>query len=396
MFEHVEVYPGDPILGLLQTFLKDTRPGKINLGIGVYYDEQGRLPRLKAVDQAEERLFANRLPCSYQPMEGAKNYREALQALLFGKGLDRSRTATVQTLGGSGALKVGADFLKRYFPASAVWVSDPTWDNHVSIFEGAGFTVNRYPWYVAGDRAVRFDAMLACIAGLPARSIVLLHPCCHNPTGTDLSKAQWDQLIGVMVERELIAFMDIAYQGFGDGLDDDAHAIRAMQATGTSFMVANSFSKIFSLYGERCGGLSVVCSNETETRRVLGQLQSTIRRNYSSPPTHGGQLIATVLQDASLNSLWQQELAAMRERIRQMRKALFDVLSNQLPDNDFGYLLSQKGMFSYTGLTPAQIDYLRERHAIYLVQTSRMCVAGLNQSNVEHIAQAFVEAIRSA
>lgn len=396
MFEHVESYPGDPILSLLQAFLQDQRPEKINLGIGLYYNEQGQIPRLQAVQQAEERLRQHPHPCSYLPMEGAKNYREALQPLVFGSDAACERIATIQTLGGSGALKIGADFLKRSFPQAQVWVSDPTWDNHVAVFEGAGFQVHRYPYFDPRDSSVQFDAMLDCLKSLPQHSIVLLHPCCHNPTGTDLSRSQWDQVITVLQQRQLIPFMDIAYQGFGDGLDADAYAIRALLAGGSSFLVSNSFSKIFSLYGERCGGLSVVCADQAEAARVLGQLQFTVRRNYSSPPVHGSQLIASVLQDPGLRTLWEDELSQMRQRIKTMRQSLFDVLSKELPHKDFNYLLSQRGMFSYTGLTPAQVDRLREQHAVYLVNSGRMCVAGLNQANVTRVAQAFAEVLKSA
>ncbi|TDR80716.1 aromatic amino acid transaminase [Paludibacterium purpuratum] len=396
MFEHVESYPGDPILSLLQTFLKDERAGKVNLGIGLYYDEHGRIPRLAAVAAMEERLHQQPGPCSYLPMEGAANYRQALQPLLFGAAAPVARIATIQTLGGSGALKIGADFLKRTFPQAGVWVSDPTWDNHVAVFEGAGFQVRRYPYFAAEGSKIKFDAMLDCLASLPSHSIVLLHPCCHNPTGTDLNRAQWDKVIDVLLERELIPFLDIAYQGFGDGLEEDAYAIRALLARGAAFLVANSFSKIFSLYGERCGGLSVVCADQEEAQRVLGQLQATVRRNYSSPPTHGSQLIAGVLQDPALRQQWESELGAMRSRIKAMRQALFDVLSVEVPDHSFDYLLTQRGMFSYTGLTPPQIERLRERHAVYLVGSGRMCVAGLNQDNATRVAQAFAEVIKTA
>jgi aromatic-amino-acid transaminase len=394
VFEHVESYPGDPILSLLQAFLQDTRPEKINLGIGLYYNEQGKIPRLEAVRLAEERLSKDPQPCSYLPMEGAKNYRLALQPLVFGPEADLTRIATIQTLGGSGALKIGADFLKRYFPQSQAWVSDPTWDNHVAIFEGAGFVVNRYPYFDGQSSGIQFQAMLDCLNSMPGHSIVLLHPCCHNPTGTDLTRAQWDQVIAVVQQRQLIAFMDIAYQGFGDGLNEDAYAIRAMLASGCYFLVGNSFSKIFSLYGERCGGLSVVCADPQETARVLGQLQFTVRRNYSSPPVHGSQLIATVLLDPALRATWEAELTSMRLRIKTMRQSLFDVLSQALPHKDFNYLLNQRGMFSYTGLTEQQVDRLRDEHAVYLVHTGRMCIAGLNSQNVTRVAQAFAAVLK--
>ncbi len=386
MFEHVDAYPGDPILTLVETFHKDPREQKVNLGIGLYYDEEGRIPLLGSVQKAEAARAAKPAARPYLPMEGAANYREAVQKLLFGAShaaVKAGRIATIQTIGGSGALKVGADLLKRYFPGSEVWVSNPTWDNHRSIFEGAGFTVHDYPYYDAATGGVRFDDMLATLKALPAQSVVLLHPCCHNPTGIDLSKEQWQAVIKLVVERELIPFLDIAYQGFGDSLDDDAYAIRAMADAGVSFFVSNSFSKNLSFYGERCGGLSVVCKDAEEAGRVLGQMKFTVRRNYSSPPTHGGQIAAAVMSDAALYEEWVGEVAEMRERIKEMRQKLYDVLTAKVPGRDFSYFIKQRGMFSYTGLSPAQVDRLREEFGVYLVRSGRMCVAGLNRRNVE-------------
>ncbi len=392
MFEHVDAYAGDPILSLMEAFTKDARAEKVNLSIGLYYDEAGRLPRMKAVQIAEDAIARNPQPCGYLPMDGLASYRSVIQHLLFGESheaVTSGRTATIQTLGGSGALKVGADFLKRYFPASQVWVSDPTWDNHVSIFEGAGFTVNRYPYFDAATRSVAFDAMLDCLGSLPARSIVLLHPCCHNPTGSDLNRSQWDQVIRVVRERQLIPFMDIAYQGFGDGIEEDAYAIRAMADAGVALLVSNSFSKIFSLYGERCGGLSVVTESKDEAARVLGQLKFTVRRNYSSPPTHGARIVSSVLSDAELKAAWIAEVNEMRARIKTMRQSLFDVLKTELPQMDFAHLVNQKGMFSYTGFSVEQVNALRDRFGIYLVGSGRMCVAGLNTGNALTVAKAF-------
>ncbi|GIX24795.1 MAG: aromatic amino acid aminotransferase [Caldimonas sp.] len=392
MFQHVDPYGGDPILTLNENFQKDPRPGKINLSIGVYFDDDGRLPVMRAVRQAEAALLQDIGPRPYQPMEGAANYRQAVQHLIFGadhEAVRSARIATIQTLGGSGGLKVGADFLKRYFPQSEVWVSDPTWDNHRAMFEGAGFTVHTYPYYDAASGGLRFDAMLAALQDMPERSIVLLHACCHNPTGVDLTRQQWAQLIPVIQSRRLIPYVDIAYQGFGDGIEEDAHAIRALTDAGVSFFCASSFSKSFSLYGERCGALSVVCPSAHEAELVLGQLKAAIRRNYSSPPTHGGQIVARVLQTPELRQAWAEELDAMRARIQQMRRRLHAVLSAQLPGRNVDYFLTQRGMFSYTGLSPEQVDRLREEHGVYLVRTGRMCVAGLNQHNVEAVAKAM-------
>lgn len=303
--------------------------------------------------------------------------------------LQQQRVATIQTLGGSGALKVGADFLKRYFPDSGVWVSDPTWENHVAIFTGAGFEVSTYPWYDESTHGVRFNDLLATLNTLPARSIVLLHPCCHNPTGADLTPSQWDAVIEIMKTRDLIPFLDIAYQGFGAGMEEDAYAIRAIASAGLPALVSNSFSKIFSLYGERVGGLSVVCEGADIAERVLGQLKATVRRIYSSPPNFGAQVVAAVLSDEALKAGWLAEVEAMRTRIMTMRQALVKVLNAEIPGRNFDYLLQQRGMFSYTGLSAKQVDRLRDEFGVYLIASGRMCVAGLNDANVQRVARAF-------
>ncbi|ANI84995.1 aromatic amino acid transaminase [Kosakonia oryzae] len=393
MFQKVDAYAGDPILSLMERFKEDPRSDKINLSIGLYYNEDGIIPRLQAVAEAETRLNAQPHGASlYLPMEGLNSYRHSIAPLLFGADhpvLAQNRVATIQTLGGSGALKVGADFLKRYFPNSGVWVSDPTWENHIAIFEGAGFEVSTYPWYDDETNGVRFPALVEKLNTLPEQSIVLLHPCCHNPTGADLTNAQWDEVVGVLKARNLIPFLDIAYQGFGAGMEEDAYAIRAIASAGMPALVSNSFSKIFSLYGERVGGLSVVCEDSEAAGRVLGQLKATVRRNYSSPPNFGAQLVATVLGDATLRALWLKEVETMRTRIQAMRQQLVQVLSEAVPGGDFDYLLKQRGMFSYTGLSAAQVDRLREEFGVYLIASGRMCVAGLNSRNVQRVAQAF-------
>ncbi|ROP60233.1 aromatic amino acid aminotransferase [Enterobacter sp. BIGb0383] len=393
MFQKVDAYAGDPILSLMERFKEDPRSDKVNLSIGLYYNEEGIIPQLQAVAEAEARLNAQPHGASlYLPMEGMNTYRQAVAPLLFGAdhpALAEKRVATIQTLGGSGALKVGADFLKRYFPASGVWVSDPTWENHIAIFEGAGFEVSTYPWFDNESNGVRVDALLETLSGLPARSIVLLHPCCHNPTGADLTNAQWDAVIEVLKARDLIPFLDIAYQGFGAGMEEDAYAIRAIADAGLTALVSNSFSKIFSLYGERVGGLSILCDDAATAERVLGQLKATVRRNYSSPPHFGAQLVATVLNDATLKASWLAEVEAMRTRILAMRQALVNVLKETLPGHNFDYLLKQRGMFSYTGLSAAQVDRLRDEFGVYLIASGRMCVAGLNSRNVQRVAQAF-------
>ncbi|HAP0632157.1 TPA: aromatic amino acid transaminase [Escherichia coli] len=393
MFQKVDAYAGDPILTLMERFKEDPRSDKVNLSIGLYYNGDGIIPQLKAVADAEARLNAQPHGASlYLPMEGLNSYRHAIAPLLFGADhpvLQQQRVATIQTLGGSGALKVGADFLKRYFPESSVWVSDPTWENHVAIFAGAGFEVSTYPWYDEATNGVRFNDLLATLKTLPARSIVLLHPCCHNPTGADLTNEQWDAVIEILKARELIPFLDIAYQGFGAGMEEDAYAIRAIASAGLPALVSNSFSKIFSLYGERVGGLSVLCEDAEAAGRVLGQLKATVRRNYSSPPNFGAQVVAAVLNDEALKASWLVEVEEMRTRILAMRQELVKVLSTEMPERNFDYLLNQRGMFSYTGLSAAQVDQLREEFGVYLIASGRMCVAGLNTQNVHRVAKAF-------
>jgi aromatic-amino-acid transaminase len=392
MFQHVEAYPGDPILTLNEAFGHDTRPEKINLSIGIYFDDAGQLPVMRAVREAESAVASRLGARPYLPMEGLPAYRQAVQHLLWGadhEAVQSGRIATIQTLGGSGGLKVGSDFLKRYFPNSDVWVSDPTWDNHRAMFEGAGLKVHTYPYYDPQTGGLRFKEMLATLSNLPERSIVLLHACCHNPTGVDLTATQWDAIIPVIRQRGLIPYLDLAYQGFGDGLVEDAHALRALTQAGVSFFCANSFSKSFSLYGERCGALSVVCPDAAQAGRVLGQLKATIRKNYSSPPTFGAQVVAQVLQTPALKVLWSEELGAMRQRIRAMRQRLADGLAAALPGQDVSRFVTQRGMFSYTGLSEAQVDVLREQHAVYLVRSGRMCVAGLNAGNVDKVIQAL-------
>ena len=393
MFQKVDAYAGDPILSLMERFKEDPRSDKVNLSIGLFYDENGIVPQLKSVAEAEARLNAQPHGASLSlPMEGLNSYRHTVAPLLFGADhpvLQQQRVATIQTLGGSGALKVGADFLKRYFPDSGVWVSDPTWENHIAIFEGAGFKVGTYPWFDSETNGVRYDALLETLNTLPARSIVLLHPCCHNPTGADLTNEQWDGVVEVLKARDLIPFLDIAYQGFGAGMEEDAYAIRAIADAGLPALVSNSFSKIFSLYGERVGGLSIICEDNETALRVLGQLKATVRRNYSSPPNFGAQIVAAVLGDAELKAMWLAEVEGMRTRILDMRQALVNVLKEEMPNGNFDYLLKQRGMFSYTGLSAEQVDRLRDEFGVYLIASGRMCAAGLNSRNVQRVAKAF-------
>jgi aromatic-amino-acid transaminase len=396
MFQHITPYAGDPIFALVDAFNADPRPQKVNLSIGIYFDEAGRLPVLDSVRRAEAQIVAADGPKPYLAMEGDAETRRQVQKLLLGDNhpaIAEGRVATIQSVGSSGGLKVGADFMKTWLPEAQVWVSDPTWDNHRSMFEGSGFKVNTYPYYDAATGGVRFDAMLDTLRGLPARSIVLLHACCHNPTGVDLSRAQWDALVPVLKERELLPYLDLAYQGFGDGIAEDAYAVRALADAGLTFFIANSFSKSMSVYGERCGALSAICADKAEADLVMGQLRYTVRRIYSSPPMHSARIVARVLGDPELRAQWEGELAAMRERIAAMRRALHDRLVALVPGRDFGYFLSQRGMFSYTGLSSHQVDRLREEHAVYLIRSGRICVAGLNTGNVERTAQAMAAVI---
>ncbi|QQN40838.1 MULTISPECIES: aromatic amino acid transaminase [unclassified Acinetobacter] len=399
MFQHVDAYAGDPILSLMEEFAKDERTQKVNLSIGLYYNEDNIVPQLEAVKAAYKNIeTSNEQVKLYLPMDGLKPYNQATQALVLGENSPArrdGRAVTIQTLGGSGALKVGADFLKKYFPESDVWVSQPTWENHIAIFNGAGIHSHFYPYFDAATNGVNVPAMLEKLSQLPAKSIVLLHPCCHNPTGADLTPAEWDQVIAVLKQQDLIPFLDIAYQGFGQGLEEDAYAIRALDQAGMNFIVSNSFSKIFSLYGERVGGLTFVCDDQATAQKVLGQLKATVRRIYSSPPTTGALLVDNVLNDADLTAQWQAELQEMRERIIQMRHILKDKLSLALPERDFSYLVKQQGMFSYTGLSAEQVDILKDQYGIYLVRSGRMCVAGLNLSNIDYVAESIAEVIKA-
>lgn len=397
MFERIDYYAGDPILGLMDKFAADTNPDKVNLGVGVYYDEDGKLPVLECVKTAEQRIADPISPRPYLPMAGLPGHRKGCQELLFGKNaqiLQDGLVATIATIGGSGALKVGAEFIHEWFPQSKCYVSDPTWGNHIAIFEGSDVEVGKYPYYDKATSSVKFDEMIAFFETLNKNDVVLLHPCCHNPTGMDLTREQWDTALTVIKERELIPFMDIAYQGFGKDMDSDAYAIRKAVEMGLPVFVSNSFSKNLSLYGERVGGLSVVCPSTDEAERVFGQLNATVRRIYSSPPSHGGRVVDIVMNDEALHEQWVGEVYAMRDRIKAMRLKLKSVLEEKVPGRDFNYLTEQNGMFSFTGLTPEQVEKLQSKYGIYMVSNSRMCVAGLNSSNIDYVANAMVDVLK--
>jgi len=392
IFENLELAPRDPILGMTEAYNADPRPNKVNLGVGVYTDEKGKLPLLKAVERAEELRLAQHPARGYLPIEGIAGYNQAAQSLLFGTDsavIKEGRAVTFQALGGTGALKIGADFLRKLEPQAQVWISDPSWENHRALFENAGFTVNNYPYYDASTRGLNFPAMAAALDKLPARSIIVLHSCCHNPTGADLDKAQWQQVVEICRARDLIPFLDTAYQGFGDGIDEDAAAIRLFAGTELDFFVSSSYSKSFSLYGERVGALTIVTGNKDESARVLSQVKRVIRTNYSNPPTHGGSIVATVLNTPELRQLWEQELGGMRERIRAMRKGLVDKLAAKGAKRDFSFVLKQRGMFSYSGLTSDQVDRMRNEFGVYAIGTGRICVAALNEGNLDAVASAI-------
>lgn len=396
MFEHIPFYPGDPILSLVELFHKDERKQKVNLSIGLFYDEDGNIPLLPPVREAEDLLVAQHKPRSYLPMEGAESFRQAARAFIFGdthEAVQSGRIASVQTLGGSGALKLTADFIHQFFPQTQVWISDPTWENHRSIFSAAGVKVNNYPYYDSQNNQVRFDELLACIRELPAKSLVLMHPCCHNPTGMDLTQDQWKLLFPVFRERQLMAFLDMAYQGFGKGIDEDAWAVREFAAQKLPCFVGSSFSKSMSWYGERTGSLHVLCKNKDEAACVLGQMKKVVRQNYSSPPIHGVAVATMVLQDDELRRQWMNEVNRMRERIQKMRVLLASVISQKVTGRNFSYLTQQQGMFSYTGLTPQQVERLREEFAVYMLSSGRMCVAGLNHRNVEYVADSMASVL---
>lgn len=395
LFSAIEMAPRDPILGITEAFNADTNTAKINLGVGVYYDDKGKVPLLECVQKAEAKLMEQPTPRTYLPIEGLAAYDKAVQELVFGADspvIQEKRALTVQAIGGTGALKIGADFLKRFLPASDVYISDPSWENHRALFESAGFTVHNYAYYDAATRGVNFDGMLAALNAMPAGSIVVLHACCHNPTGADLTQDQWDQVIAAVQAGNLVPLLDMAYQGFANGIDEDGAVVRRFAATGMAMLVSNSFSKSFSLYGERVGALSIVATTSEEATRVLSQLKRVVRTNYSNPPTHGGKVVATVLATPELRKLWEEELAGMRVRIREMRGAMVEKLKAKAPGHDFEFVREQVGMFSYSGLSKEQVGKLRDE-SIYAVDTGRICVAALNSTNIDRVVDAIAKVL---
>ena len=394
LFSAVEMAPRDPILGLNEQFNADPNPAKVNLGVGVYFDENGKLPLLKCVRAAEAMMMETPKPRGYLPIDGIAAYDKAVQGLVFGadsEAVQAGRIATIQGLGGTGGLKVGADFLKRLNPGAHVLISDPSWENHRALFEASGFDVGQYPYYDAATRGLNFDAMLAALRQAAPGTIVVLHACCHNPTGCDLSPSQWAQVVATLKAGGLTPFLDMAYQGFGEGIAEDGAVVGLLMSAGLEFLVATSFSKSFSLYGERVGALSVVCPSKDEADRVLSQLKRVIRSNYSNPPTHGAQAVATVLTTPALRSMWEEELAEMRARIKQVRHSLREKLEAAGLKQDVSFVTQQKGMFSYTGMGKDQMQRLRDQFGIYGVDSGRICVAALNAKNVDAVVQAMAK-----
>jgi aromatic-amino-acid transaminase len=396
MFTGVQMAPRDPILGLNEQFAADSNPNKVNLGVGVYFDDTGKLPLLQCVQQAEKAMMDKPTARGYLPIDGIAAYDNAVKGLVFGpdsEPVKSGRVATVQGLGGTGGLKIGADFLKKLLPTAKVMISDPSWENHRALFTQAGFNVDTYAYYDADKRGVNFDGMLASLKAAPAGTIVVLHACCHNPTGYDITPAQWDQVVQVVKAQGLTAFLDMAYQGFGHGIQEDGAVVAKFVAAGLNFLVSTSFSKSFSLYGERVGALSVLCADKEEADRVLSQLKIVIRTNYSNPPTHGGAVVAAVLSNPELRALWEKELGEMRVRIKDMRQKLVDGLKAAGVQQDMSFITDQIGMFSYSGLNKDQMVRLRTEFGVYGTDTGRMCVAALNSKNIAHVCASIAKVV---
>jgi aromatic-amino-acid transaminase len=398
LLANLKMAPRDAILGLTELYVADPNPMKVNLGVGVYYDDQGKVPLLECVRRADEALTAAGVARPYLAMDGFPDYVRQVQSLLFGPNhpaVAAGRVTTVQAVGGTGGLKVGADFIKRFAPEAAVYMSDPTYDNHRPLFEEAGFRIETYPYYDPRTRGIRFPEMLAGLKGIPKGSVVLLHACCHNPTGVDIRGEQWDEVLKIVAERRLLPFLDFAYQGFGEGVEEDAQVARRFAQALPALLVAMSFSKSFSLYGERVGALAVVAADSGEAAKVLSNLKRMIRTNYSNPPSHGARIVAAVLGSPELRALWVKEVGGMRDRVRSMRRELVERLKKRIPD-DFGFILQQRGIFSYSGLSREQMIAMRERYSVYGIESGRICVAALNSRNLDYVADAIASTVRFA
>jgi aromatic-amino-acid transaminase len=398
-FSEIPLAPADPILGLTEAFQSDKNPSKVNLGVGVYQDSHGKVPVLKVVREAEQRWYDKEDSKSYLPIDGVPSYNKEVRQLLFGADSElvaAGRVVTAQAMGGTGALKLGADFLRRFLPESGLWLSSPSWENHRALFEAAGFAVKDYPYYDPKTQSVDFAAMKSSLARLPARSVVVLHACCHNPTGVDLDAAQWDEVVDIAKERSLVPFVDFAYQGFGEGLHADALAVRAFSKADLSFLVSSSFSKSFSLYRERVGAISLVTSSADESKRVTSQLKRGIRTNYSNPSSHGAQVVALVLSDPELRKRWEGELGEMRERIQRMRTLFVKTLGEKGVSRDFSFIEKQCGMFSYSCIDLERVRRLRSEFGLYIVDSGRICVAAMNEKNMDYIASSIAAVLKDA
>jgi len=396
-FAHIDAAPPDPILGLTEAFNKDPNPSKVNLGVGVYQDDSGKVPILATVREAERRWLEIEDSKSYLPIDGVPAYNKAVQELLFGSDseiIKEGKAITVQTLGGTGALRVGADFLRKFFPSAKVWISNPSWENHRAIFEAAGFQVQTYSYYDAAHHGLAFTEMRECVERIPDGDVLLVHASCHNPTGVDLSEDNWEELSQLLARKQIILFLDFAYQGFYKGLEEDAFAVRLFARKGIPFLVASSFSKNFSLYRERVGALTVVASDQDEARRVLSQVKRVIRTNWSNPASHGAQVVALVLKDKDLRKQWEGEVAQMRERIRRMRKLFVQKLREKGIERDFSFIERQNGMFSFSGLEPEIVDRLKNEFSLYIVRSGRICVAAMNERNIDYICNAIAQVLR--
>jgi len=396
LFSSIEMAPRDPILGITEAYNADANPAKVNLGVGVYTDDNGKVPLLECVKRAEAQLNAAAAPRSYLPIDGLASYDKLVQALVFGAdapAVTEGRAITVQSLGGTGGLKIGADFLKRFSPDAEVWISDPSWENHRALFESAGFVVKTYPYYDAASHGVNFTGLLNALEGAKAGTVIVLHACCHNPSGVDLTDGQWDQVIEVVGRRQLVPFLDLAYQGFSRSIDEDGAVVRRFAATGRALLVSNSFSKSFSLYGERIGAFNLVASSREEAQRILSQIKRVVRTNYSNPPTHGAQIVATVLGTPELRALWEKELSGMRDRIKAMRQSFVAKLKARLPAQDFSFVAHQNGMFSFSGLSQPQVARLKSEFSVYAVDSGRICVAALNTRNIDTVVEAIAHVL---
>ncbi len=396
MWKNIDEAIPDSIFGLTEQFKNDPNPDKVNLGAGVYKDDKGSTPILKAVKQAEKRLLETENSKSYLPISGHPSYAKCVQSLLFGDEHEvilSSRASTIHAPGGTGALRMGAELLRKFLPSASAWISAPTWANHKGIFSAAGFPVMDYPYYDHGTKAINLDRFMDCLERIPKGDIVILHACCHNPSGVDLSRDQWQIVVDIAKEKKWIPFIDFAYQGFGGGVEQDRYPVGLFSAAGIDLFVASSFSKNLGLYNERSGALTIVSPTEMEAQVALSHLKTVIRTCYSNPPAHGGLVAATVLGDKQLSEIWTKELSDMRQRIVNMRTALVDGLTQRGVDLNFTHIKSQRGMFSFSGLSDDVVKWLKHNKSIYVVNGGRINIAGLTTGNIDYVCDAIAEAM---